>query len=63
MKNVSIFISLFPDISIKSTKLHFQSSRKTSLTASFFFSKVTSKYQETAAVVNDIRIVHFFDIF
>ena len=38
-----VFAHLFPDISIKSTKLHFQSWKKFSPTISLFFHKMTAK--------------------
>ena len=38
-----VFAHLFPDISTKSTKLHFQSWKKNSPTISLFFRKMTAK--------------------
>ena len=38
---MSVFAHLFPDISIKSSKLHFQSWKKISPTISLFFSNVS----------------------
>ena len=38
-----VFAHLFPDISVKSTKLHFQSWKKNSPTISLFFLKMTAE--------------------
>ena len=55
-----VFAHLFPDISIKSTKLHFQSRKKFSPMISVFFCEMTA---EEKTVPNGMRTENSLDIF
>ena len=56
-----VFAHLFPEISVNSTKFHFQPKRKDLSNDFAFFSKMTVKYQGIL-MPNDVRIEHVFHI-
>ena len=63
IQQMFVFAHLFPDILIRSTKLHFQSWRKNSPTISLFFGKMTIKVSRNSREQSDVKIEHLSDIF
>ena len=58
-----LFTHTLPNISRKSTKLHFQRRRKGSSAISLCFRKMTAKLSRNSSSANNIRLEHFLDIF